>query len=135
MPILVAECVTIEEFERLRHERSQDQRTPTGQKNQQKNQQNPSGKRFFSTILGRYVMILLQFVVTVTVGAIFFKANPREGGDMTWVDSFYFAVVTSTAVGYGDITPQSVGGKIFSIPYMFFSTLIVGKLVAQFIKL
>lgn len=36
----------------------------------------------------------------------------------SWVDSIYFSVVTLTTVGYGDFSPQTDGGKFFTIFYI-----------------
>ncbi len=36
-----------------------------------------------------------------------------------WVDSLYFSSATLTTVGYGDITPKSEIGRIFTIFYMW----------------
>lgn len=36
----------------------------------------------------------------------------------SWIDSVYFSVVTLTTVGYGDLTPQTDGGKLFTIVYI-----------------
>jgi voltage-gated potassium channel len=35
------------------------------------------------------------------------------------LDAAYFSVVTIATVGYGDIAPQTVLGKIFTIVYIF----------------
>lgn len=35
------------------------------------------------------------------------------------LDSLYFAVVTIGTVGYGDLSPQTAVGKIFTIGYIF----------------
>lgn len=37
----------------------------------------------------------------------------------TWIDSIYFSVITLTTVGYGDFSPQTEIGKIFTIFYIF----------------
>lgn len=35
-----------------------------------------------------------------------------------WIDSLYFSVITLTAIGYGDISPQTNEGKLFTIFYI-----------------
>ena len=35
-----------------------------------------------------------------------------------YIDSFYFSVVTLTTIGYGDFTPQTDGGKLFTVLYI-----------------
>ena len=35
-----------------------------------------------------------------------------------WLDSFYFSVITLATVGYGDFSPQTDFGKIFTIFYI-----------------
>ncbi len=39
-----------------------------------------------------------------------------EGWD--WLDSIYFSVVTISTVGYGDFSPETAGGKIFTMFYI-----------------
>jgi len=36
----------------------------------------------------------------------------------SWIDSVYFSFVALTTVGFGDITPQTDLGKIFTIFYL-----------------
>lgn len=40
-------------------------------------------------------------------------------------DAFWWACVTATTTGYGDISPQSIGGRITGIVLMHFSILFV----------
>ena len=34
-------------------------------------------------------------------------------------DSFYFSVITLPTIGYGDLSPSTTAGKIFTIVYIF----------------
>lgn len=36
-----------------------------------------------------------------------------------WLDAIYFSVITLATVGYGDFSPQTDTGKIFTIIYIF----------------
>lgn len=36
----------------------------------------------------------------------------------SWIDSYYFSVMTLTTVGYGDVVPQTEWGKIFTTLYV-----------------
>lgn len=36
-----------------------------------------------------------------------------------WLDSLYFSVITLTTIGYGDLSPSTDMGKIFTIMYVF----------------
>lgn len=37
----------------------------------------------------------------------------------SYLDSVYFSVITIATVGYGDLSPQTALGKIFTIGYIF----------------
>lgn len=36
----------------------------------------------------------------------------------SWIDSLYFSVITLTTIGFGDFTPQTDAGKLFTIFYI-----------------
>lgn len=60
----------------------------------------------------RFIALLAGSVLGVGVVFYHFVEN------WSWVDSFYFCVVTLATVGYGDITPQTDAGKIFTSFYI-----------------
>ena len=35
-----------------------------------------------------------------------------------WIDALYFSVITLTTIGYGDFSPQTDFGKIFTLFYI-----------------
>ena len=59
-------------------------------------------------------LFFLVFVVLV-LGTWFYSLV--EGWSL--LDSLYFSVITLTTVGYGDFSPSTVAGKIFTIFYIF----------------
>jgi voltage-gated potassium channel len=72
--------------------------------------------------LGTAVSIVILYVV---FGATTY--HYIEG--FRWLDSYYFVVVSLATVGYGDITPHTDLGKLFTIFYLvggigIFATLI-----------
>ena len=60
-------------------------------------------------------------VVTLASGAVFYRV--AEGWSL--FDSFYFSVITLTTIGYGDLSPSTAAGKIFTIVYIFFGLGII----------
>ncbi|CAH0990622.1 hypothetical protein SIN8267_00716 [Sinobacterium norvegicum] len=59
---------------------------------------------FFSSVL----------VITVIFGSILFVVEGEENGFSSIPHSIYFAIVTITTVGYGDISPQTPLGQFIS---------------------
>lgn len=48
-----------------------------------------------------------------------------------WLDSLYFSVITLATIGYGDFTPTTNLGKIFTIIYVFLGLgILVGFVTA-----
>ena len=60
----------------------------------------------------KWVLLLSAFIAVLIV--IICYVEPNEDFSKFW-DVFYFAMVTISTVGYGDITPGSSAGKFFTV--------------------
>lgn len=53
--------------------------------------------------------------LVISVGATFYHFVEGWG----WLDSFYFTIITLTTIGYGDFSPKTDAGKLFTMVYVF----------------
>jgi len=61
------------------------------------------------------VVALAGSLAYATVGAFALRDEFEEGTIETPLDALYYAIVTSTTVGYGDITPMTQQARLFGI--------------------
>lgn len=69
-------------------------------------------------------------IAAILIGAVFY----RRVEDLSWIDSIYLCVITLTTVGYGDITPQTDAGKIFTIFYILTGIGIIATMINLSVK-
>jgi voltage-gated potassium channel len=78
--------------------------------------------------------IFMGFLVFIASIAIYLFENNSAGGQIRHLyDAFYWSIVTISTVGYGDITPQTVGGRLVTVTLIltglgvlsFFTSIIV----------
>ncbi len=74
--------------------------------------------------LHRLLLIIMVLMVLSTVGLVYFEKN------ITWGNALWWSIVTLTTVGYGDITPISIPGRLIGIIIMVFGIGILGMFTA-----
>lgn len=57
-----------------------------------------------------YVILLVLAITLVTIGTVLFHEMER----WSWIDSYYFTIITLTTIGYGDLTPDTPAAKLFT---------------------
>ena len=83
-------------------------------------------KRKF-TVLG----VIVSVYVALLLVLVFFEASSQESPIKSVWDAFWFSIVTLTTVGYGDMYPHTLGGKIISSVFILGSFSIFGFLIGQ----
>jgi voltage-gated potassium channel Kch len=83
----------------------------------------------------QFVSLAMLMGIAIVMGTVFYWLVEGLG----LLDSFYFSVVTLATVGYGDFTPETAAGKIFTAFYVLigvgltlaFVTRIAGQTIAS----
>jgi voltage-gated potassium channel len=73
-------------------------------------------RAFFRSLKDPQFHALTLLIVTLLGSGTLFYHSVEH---WSVLDSFYFTVVTLATVGYGDFTPQTTLGKIFTVLYIF----------------
>lgn len=91
----------------------------------------PLGRRSDKSLSAtRFGVILLLFVITTLMAGLFLSYIDADIGG-PW-NGIWWAFQTVTTVGYGDILPKTVGGRIFSILFMLVGVGLLATLSASF---
>lgn len=68
--------------------------------------------------LGFYLTASLLFVSAMLLAFTvfyYYVEGPANPNINTWLDAFYFTVITTRTIGFGDISPQTTSGKLGTI--------------------
>ena len=76
----------------------------------------------------RSLTILALLATIVGGGTVFFRVV--EG--WSWIDAYFFSVVTLSTVGYGNLVPATVLGKIGTTVFIFLGLGVFAVAIQQF---
>jgi voltage-gated potassium channel Kch len=75
-----------------------------------------------------YRSLTISVIIILTFGTIIYHYSEQ----WKWLDSLYFSVITLTTVGYGDFSPESDFGKIFTVFYVLIGIGIIFGFINTF---
>lgn len=88
----------------------------------------------FARIL--FTLFTILFIYSGLIYQVEHPVNPEEFG--TFLDAFYFSVVTMTTVGFGDVTPISESGRLLTVLMILTGIALIpwqlGDLIKQLLK-
>jgi voltage-gated potassium channel len=77
----------------------------------------------------RVTTLLAAVLLYGSAGFLYFELPDKP--HLTWGDGVWYAVVTVTTVGYGDLAPATVGGRfLVAMPLMFFGIGLLGYVLS-----
>ncbi|WP_371224192.1 potassium channel family protein [Roseovarius sp. 2305UL8-3] len=76
----------------------------------------------------QFLAILLALATVVLSGTVFFKFV--EG--WSWIDAYFFTVVTLSTVGYGELVPATPLGRIGTTVFIFVGLGVFALAIQQF---
>ena len=65
-------------------------------------------------------------LLTLATGTIVYHLVEK----LSWFNAYYFSVITLSTVGYGDITPHTTFGKLFTTFYIFVGVGIITSFIS-----
>lgn len=72
----------------------------------------------------RLLALIVALVLAGAAGLIYFEEN------QSYPDALWWAIVTLTTVGFGDIAPESLGGRLIGVVLMLFGIGVLGMFTA-----
>lgn len=69
-------------------------------------------------------------LITILLGMWFYYQF--EPTITTWIDAYYFTVITLTSIGYGDFSPTTTLTRLFTTFYVFVGLGIIAGFIGLF---
>ena len=90
----------------------------------------PEQRRFRGFILRIFIGLVAYFILVTIL--IFFEKDSSQSSLTNYTNAFWYTIVTLTTVGYGDLYPVTIYGRVVGYVFVFLSIGVYGLLIGQF---
>lgn len=77
--------------------------------------------QFYTLEKYAYRLLVALVLLTLATGTVVYHLVEK----FSWLNAYYFSVITLSTVGYGDLTPHTDFGKLFTTFYIFIGVGII----------
>lgn len=77
------------------------------------------------------VLLLLLVILSLSLGMVVALIEQKSGQDMSLFDGIWWAVTTMTTVGYGDVVPVTVTGRLIGMALQVVGAVMFGLIVGM----
>ncbi len=78
----------------------------------------------------QFSIVAFATLLILIIGMTFYHFVEK----LSYIDALYFSVITLTTVGYGDISPHTDIGKLFTVVYVLAGIAILGTFANILVK-
>ncbi len=88
-------------------------------------------KKHYSRLMLRAVIAALVYFALITL-LIWYEKDSTQSAITNYTQAIWFSLVTITTVGYGDLYPTTIYGRLVGLVFVLFSVGLYGFLISQF---
>lgn len=86
--------------------------------------------KHFARVTWKLKSIYLSFIAVFLIGAWAISHTEK----LSYGDALYFTLVTGLTVGYGDISPQTIVGRMLALSLALVGMMLTGVMVATTVQ-
>ena len=90
-----------------------------------------TAKRIWAGTSGRWVLVAAAALIAAASAGVWFFEDDGGGNIDSLGDTLWWAIVTMTTVGYGDISPETGGGRAVAVVLMLAGITVFGVITAN----
>jgi len=87
-------------------------------------------KKIYNFFYGAIIVVGVYFILITLL--VYFEKDSDQSALINYTNAIWYSVVTLTTVGYGDIYPTTIYGRIISYVFVILSMGVYGFMIGQF---